>query len=50
MGTEFDSSCGRNQPFSFPLGDGRGDQGLDEGLNGLKVGGKRKLVIPPDLA
>ena len=48
-GTEFDSSYGRG-PFSFPLGGGRVIQGWDEGVAGMKVGGKRKLVIPADLA
>ena len=48
-GTEFDSSYGRG-PFSFPLGAGRVIQGWDEGVAGMKVGGKRKLVSPPDLA
>lgn len=48
-GTKFDSSVDRNQPFSFVLGVGYVIPGWDEGVQGMKVGGIRKLVIPPDL-
>ncbi|HEY6736220.1 MAG TPA: FKBP-type peptidyl-prolyl cis-trans isomerase [Candidatus Saccharimonadia bacterium] len=48
-GTKFDSSYDRNQPFSFKLGAGEVIQGWDQGVAGMKVGGKRKLVIPPSL-
>ena len=47
-GTQFDTSIGR-APFSFPLGAGRVIKGWDEGVEGMKVGGKRKLTIPPEL-
>lgn len=48
-GTEFDSSYSRNQPFSFNLGQGEVIQGWDLGVKGMKIGGKRKLTIPPEL-
>lgn len=48
-GTKFDSSVDRNQPFSFPLGKGRVIKGWDEGVEGMKIGSKRKLIIPPTL-
>ena len=47
-GEQFDTSYGRS-PFSFPLGGGRVIKGWDEGVAGMKVGGKRKLIIPPEL-
>lgn len=49
-GTKFDSSVDRGQPFDFQLGAGSVIKGWDEGVAGMKVGGKRKLVIPSDLA
>src|SRR5262245_58311464 len=49
-GKKFDSSHDRGQPFSFPLGAGKVIKGWDEGVAGMKVGGKRKLVIPYTLA
>jgi FKBP-type peptidyl-prolyl cis-trans isomerase FkpA len=48
-GKKFDSSLDRGQPFVFPLGAGRVIRGWDEGVAGMKVGGKRKLIIPADL-
>jgi peptidylprolyl isomerase len=48
-GTKFDSSRDRARPFTFRLGTGDALKGWDEGLLGMKVGGKRKLVIPPEL-
>jgi len=48
-GKKFDSSVDRGQPFSFPLGAGRVIKGWDEGVTGMKVGGKRKLIIPSNL-
>jgi hypothetical protein len=49
-GTKFDSSVDRGQPFDFQLGAGMVIAGWDQGVAGMKVGGKRKLVIPSDLA
>lgn len=49
-GTEFDSSWKRNQPFPFTLGQGAVIKGWDQGLDGMKVGGRRELIIPADLA
>ena len=48
-GTKFDSSKDRGDPFVFPLGEGHVIKGWDEGVQGMKVGGTRKLTIPPAL-
>ena len=48
-GTKFDSSKDRNNPFSFRLGAGHVIKGWDEGVEGMKIGGARKLVIPSEL-
>ncbi len=48
-GTKFDSSKDRGDPFEFPLGAGQVIKGWDEGVAGMKVGGTRKLTIPPSL-
>lgn len=48
-GTKFDSSVDRGRPFDFALGKGRVIRGWEEGVEGMRVGGRRKLTIPPQL-
>ncbi|KAB2309726.1 FKBP-type peptidyl-prolyl cis-trans isomerase [Betaproteobacteria bacterium SCN2] len=49
-GSKFDSSKDRGEPFDFRLGAGQVIPGWDDGVTGMKVGGKRKLTIPPEMA
>jgi peptidylprolyl isomerase len=48
-GEEFDASWNRDTPFSFPVGGGKVIAGWDQGVQGMKVGGRRRLVVPPHL-
>jgi len=49
-GKEFDSSWSRNEPFSFQVGAGQVIPGWEQGVEGMKVGGRRELIVPPELA
>ena len=48
-GTQFDNSLDKNNPFKFEVGETEVNKGWDEGVTGMKVGGKRKMIIPPAL-